>query len=742
MSVLAGGRDARVESNKVVIQRQSLLRSWLFSYEIYIILGVAILLRLYGINTTEFDVDQADIFRMAHDAVVHGHLVATSNIASIGVYNPPGIIYVLMIPAAFSANPIGGAIETALLAVFGVFLTYWFTRHYYGRVAASIASSLFAVTSAPLFYSRFMWNQNLLLFFVPLFMIVLFRGVVDRRPGWLFPALFLYGLLFQWHGSALLLAVPLAVSFLLAPQTVRWRDVVLGMLSLLVLYAPYMLWLTSTRFAVLSLLSQTGAIPSFIDNQAWLLYLHFMSPYDLPFTNKLALLYAWQNFFNWLPPVMAALISASALFALLRALFWRAKKTQSEASRMPVSRWLRVWYWVQDLRSSPYRCGLLVLLVWQAFPVLFLIKHSLLYPHYFIFLMPGPFILFGWFMAKGAEWFHTHGGGYRFVSNAIYVFVSLLLLFQGIAGLASVLDASQGNFDDHQMSYPYYNDLASVQNAVTRAHQLAQQYHAGKLVMLATTYLAANERLVNGKLCTQIQSHLICQNTNGYKHSLSSIFRYFSDQLPIASTVVDDTCLLLPGPSTGPVVVLVPPYEPVIDAFFATNYIHVVKAETSQRLSGPPFRLYVLDPLSQKWAQTTLSSNIQLIDAQTRQIQNKTFVAVRWNVLQSTPANAHAAYTYQFTYTRPKEAAQLLPQTCTLTNLHAGEQLVTLLPQGNVQDSLSVGVGHASTIPYTIMFNSIPFLPAFDTSQQSMTPFEVLKASDGQQTIPIHLNAS
>src|SRR5262249_22356171 len=80
-------------------------------------------LRLYGITTTEFDADQADIFRMAHDAVIHGHLVATSNIASIGVYNPPGIIYALMIPAAFSANPIGGAIETALLAVFGVFLT-------------------------------------------------------------------------------------------------------------------------------------------------------------------------------------------------------------------------------------------------------------------------------------------------------------------------------------------------------------------------------------------------------------------------------------------------------------------------------------------------------------------------------------------------------------------------------------------------------------------------------------------
>ena len=192
MSIPDDGHIAQAKISDSSVRRHC---SWLFSYEIYVITIIAAFLRLYGINTTEFDADQADIFHMAHNAISHVHLVATSNLASIGVYNPPGIIYVLMIPAAFNANPIGGAIETAFLAVCGVFLTYWFTRRYYGRVAATIASSLFAVTSVSVFYSRFMWNQNLLLFFVPLFIIVLFRGVVDRRPGWLFQALFLYGLL-------------------------------------------------------------------------------------------------------------------------------------------------------------------------------------------------------------------------------------------------------------------------------------------------------------------------------------------------------------------------------------------------------------------------------------------------------------------------------------------------------------------------------------------------------------------
>jgi 4-amino-4-deoxy-L-arabinose transferase-like glycosyltransferase len=736
MSVQADGQDAHEEPDKAVAQRKCLFRSWLFSYEIYIILIVAAFLRLYGIQTTEFDADQADIFRMAHDAVIHGHLVATSNIASIGIYNPPGIIYALMIPAALSANPIGGAIETALLAVLGVFLTYWFTRRYYGRVAATIASSLFAITSVSLFYSRFMWNQNLLLCFVPLFMLVLFRGVVDRKPGWLFPAIFLYGLLFEWHGSSLLLAAPLVVTWLLAPKTVRWRDIGLGILSLLVLYAPYILWLISTHFAILSLLSQVGtAPPPVVDNQFWLLYLHFITPYDLPFTNKLALLYNWQNFFNWLIPVMTYLIIAAAAFALLLVLFLSTRGKETIVSRT-LNGW---WRNMLDLRASPYRCGLLVLLVWQAFPLIMLIKHTLsLYPHYLIILMPGPFILIGICIARVAGWFYAHRGWQRLISTAIYSFAAILILLQGIAGTASVIDIVQGNFDDHQMSSPFYNDLTSVQNALTKANRLVQQYHAGRLIVVAATNSYANERMSN---CIQAPKNVICQNVDWYDRSMRGVFQYFTDQMQISSTVVDDTCLLLPGPSSQPAVILVPPYEPVIDSFFSSTYTHIVQSETSNRLGGAPFHLYVVDPLPKVTLQTTLSSNIQLVDAQTQPLQNGSSAVVRWNVLQSAPANGRAIYMYKFTYASSKQTAQLPPQVCTVTNIEAGEQLVTLLPHENVQSPLSVQVARAFTTPYIITLH-IPFSLSFDTFQQNVIPFEPLKNSAGQETIAIPLHTS
>ncbi len=736
MSVLAGGKAAHAEPNEALVQRRSLFHSWLLTYEIYVIIVFAAFLRLYGLNTTEFDADQADIFRMAHDAVIHGHLVATSNIASIGVYNPPGIIYALMIPAALSANPIGGAIETALLAIFGILLTYWFTRRYYGRVAATIASAFFAVTAVSLSYARFMWNQNLLLFFVPLFMIVLFRGVVDRKPGWLFPAILLYGLLFQWHGSALLLAAPLVVAWLLAPKTVRWRDIVLGLLSLIILYSPYLVWQVATNFDSLARFFQPGPLPPTVDAQAWLFYLHFLNPYDKPLVSGLTLLYRWQSYFNWLHPVMRVLLIAATLFVLLHALFWRKKRvgigsaqgtiptapvrksvlatdSRTGASPVPTRFSLKVWDWICDLRESPYRCGLLVLLVWQIFPLLYLSRHTLvLFPHYFIILMPGPFILIGILLAKSADWFRARGQWYRLVSIGIYACSALLLLFQGIAGAASVVDATQGHYIDKSLSFPYYNDLSSLQQALAKADQLAQQGHLIRVVVVAD-------------LATR------------------SALRYLSEQLHTSAAVVDDSCLLLPGPSAGPVVVLVPPYEAAIDSFFAANYVHVIRSETSNRLGGAPFHLYVVDPLAKATPQTTLSTNMQFVNAQMLSLQPEARIVTRWNLLQSVPASPRSTVSYQFTGMDTAKGATQAQQICTSTSVQAGDQLLAFLPHAGDQAALSIRVEHASTAPHTITTKLLGTFPlVFDTFQQDNTPWTLLKTDAGASTITVPVSSS
>jgi hypothetical protein len=102
---------------------RSKLVTWSGIWEIFPILGIAAFLRFYQLTTTEFDADQAMVFRMARDAMNHGLIPATSNIASIRIVNPPAVIYLLMIPAAFSSNPFWGAIFVGLLNVVAVLLT-------------------------------------------------------------------------------------------------------------------------------------------------------------------------------------------------------------------------------------------------------------------------------------------------------------------------------------------------------------------------------------------------------------------------------------------------------------------------------------------------------------------------------------------------------------------------------------------------------------------------------------------
>src|SRR5438067_84378 len=119
--------------------RRAMLRSWLFTWEIYPILLVTGFLRFFYIDRTEFDDDQAILFRMARDAIYHGMLPITSTTASIKTAHPPGSIYFYMLPALLSTNPLWGAVLVGIFSTIAVLLTYLFTRRYYGRLAGIVA---------------------------------------------------------------------------------------------------------------------------------------------------------------------------------------------------------------------------------------------------------------------------------------------------------------------------------------------------------------------------------------------------------------------------------------------------------------------------------------------------------------------------------------------------------------------------------------------------------------------------
>lgn len=714
------------EAGDKFIMRRYRLYSWLSCWEIYPILLIATLLRFYMINRTEFDGDQATIFSMARDAVSHGVLVATSNVASIGIVNPPAIIYILMLPAAFSANPLWGAVMTAFFATLSVLLTYVFVHRYYGRVAATIATLLYATAALPVFYSRFIWQQNLLLFFVPLYIFFLFHGAVARQRGWFALAFLLLGLLVQLHGSGLLLVVPLLVALAVAPSTVRWHDIVLGLLLVGLIYAPYMLWEASVHFYDISVLFNTTGRPSIFDAQALVLYQFLLSPYNILSISARSWLFPFIPLFTIIWWVTTGLVVISALLALGLAFGLRAAPGRVSESGSMVLKKVRLWW--SDFSASPYRCGLSILLSWQIVPLLSLLRHSIkLYPHYFIMFMPGPFILVGLFIAKAIAWLRRRGRWAVIGRGILWSGITVIVTAQTIGAAVSVVDLTSGNFVDSNRTLAglYYNDLNSLQQALSETDQIAQKHH------LNHVYIDADEATIDA-------------------------FRYLSAQMHTPTTIFSDACPLLPSLAHGPVVLLVGPHSDLTETLLP-RFVTASLVATPARLGGPPFHIYLLSSVRQPLTvQDTLASNLQLVGTQSFTFHYAPFVLTRWHFLHSQSSADETLYSYNMMpmpsiagvpslYDRGNSSnkiyhpvKQIKTVKCALTSVQAGDQLLVSfrLPSG-YQMPLNLKI-QASTIKRDdIPFGLPSFTLAFETFRPLHTTQQTLLSSTGRNFVSI-----
>ncbi len=704
-------RHSSTDEEKIPTNHAASLRSWLLSWEIYLIVFAAGLLRLYGIDTTEFDDDQAAVFRMAHDAVSHGLLVATSNIASIHIYNPPAIIYFFMLPAVFSADPLWGAVMVGVLMTLSVLLTYIFVRRYYGRGAATIAALLYAVAARPIFYSRFIWNQNLLPILTVLFLFTLFWGVVERKKGWLAPAIFLLGILVQLHASGIMLAFPLGIALLLAPKTLRWRDLLLGCVALFLSYFPYLLWEVSTNFIDVHTLLIVTKQPVFIDNKAWIFYRLFLSPYDYDhIPDKHTLLGRLVPVLTWTRDAMTALVIGGVVASLI-SVFWSRPTVFSSTEQTSTKKtlWNRVGHYLTLLRTQPARCGLLLLLVWQIAPILILTRHSIgLYAHYMIILMPGPFILIGLFVAKSNQWLQRQRVWIAIIRYGLFIFTCLLIVAQLAGSTASVLDAVRGNFNDLVISHPYYSDLHSLQNALNEADQVAQQHHYRHV------YVSSDA-------------------------STQAALRYLAQQMQTPTTVFDSAqCAVLPSSANGPAVMLIGPYSPFTEAL-VQHFTSATLVATPKRLSGSPFKLYIVQPLAEQIGGASFGNDLQLLDSKVRPFtfSGRSWLVTQWRFLHSAQPSYQKVYWYNIAqYSKPTVSKPETQSLCGFTAMQTDDTLLAPLEQigsGKYSQPSSIRVQAFTINPYTLSYGPI----SFETYRDIPSSRQPLKTSAGVDTLSI-----
>ena len=685
--------------------------SWLLAWEVYPIILLAAFLRFYQFSTTEFDADQAIIFSLARNAIVHGLVPVTTNISSIRTLNPPATVYLLMLGAVFSANPFAGVIVTGILNVLAVLFTYIVVRRYYGRFAGTVAGLFYAVAQLAVFYSGFLWNQNLLAPFIPLFLFALLWGVIERRRGWLVPAVVLWGWMIQLHGSAVLLIIPLGLACILAFKTLRWRDVFLAVALLVLIYSPYIAWEFTSHFSDLPVLLKNMGGHAVIDTKALHAYLDFLNPAVFRVTDPLNWQYKLNPLFQWGYRGMLALTACAfgfAVFAVCQSR-WKLLRFVPRGERLPArlagnattpEREIRAWW--ADLVATPQRCGLLILLAWQILPVMYLSRHSLLmFDYYLLVLMPGPFILIGIFSAQISTWLRSLRFPWPLARIAFSLLLIVLAFTLSLGSFTSNFGRSGGGTN---ISYAYYT-LHDMQNALEESDHLADVYHAHHVYISLDFYTSDALTYLAGQMQTP---HTTYQASN---------------------------CLPLPGLAQGPALMLFGP----ADASAETLLTHIAGARLvsePSRMDGPPFHLYLVQPVASSLSSISFLNNLAPAAGPAQFFASanaSSQILTRWTVLHAAVPAYGTTYTYKLdaSFHGNGTDGSTTEDTCSLSDLQPGEQLLAAfgLPTGSTTApaSLSLTGTTWTTTPYSPAYGPIHL----ETFLSQSAPEAPLQPSDG-----------
>jgi len=208
----------------------------------WLILGAILLLaaglRLTRLGLVEFKYDEATTARSALRIARDGEFPAVGMVSSEGPRNPALMSYVLAVPFAFSRDPRLAAGWVALLGVAAVGLTYWLGYTFFDWRVGAVAAVLFATSPWAVFQSRKIWAQNLPLFTI-LFVFSVLTLVTRRAPWALVPAMAAVGCLVSLHLGGLAFVLVLTVVAILFSENVQPGPLLIGLVLLLGILAPY-----------------------------------------------------------------------------------------------------------------------------------------------------------------------------------------------------------------------------------------------------------------------------------------------------------------------------------------------------------------------------------------------------------------------------------------------------------------------------------------------------------------------
>ncbi len=528
------------------------------------------ILRLLWLGDTSFLGDQAELLALGRSAASFHAIIITGIPSSIGTLNPPASAW-LYAPFALLGGPLGAALFTALANIGAIGLLYGLAARYFDRVAACMAALLYATASGPVHFSRFIWQQNLLAPVVLGFIWVIALAVVERRRGWLGWSVLLWGIATELHPTAAPLLGLIALALALTWREMRRRDIFWAAAASLALIGPTLLWELASHGADLRGVERFTQGHATLDTKALSYLVQLIQPAPPTWYGSGSTYVAVGQALTPLGWLLAALLVAAEVWLLWSLLApWLRRGFSTLRTRAGLRDPL-----TGALADAHWRL-ILTLTLWQALPLLFMLRHSRpIELHYLLVVLPGVYLSFGGFLAWARGW-PLVALARRIPSLAISpssLSIALLAIVFTLTGAQTFGVATElatihsGAFDGLTTPLHYGVPLASQQNALAQTQAAAQRFSGASVAIASTS---------------------VQQESLGYLSATSTA------GAP-ATTYVSENCVVLPAANaTGPLVTLALP---------KTAAARLLPDVTNARTLGAipvqgdtPYQLYAISP--------------------------------------------------------------------------------------------------------------------------------------------------
>lgn len=334
-----------------------------------LILGLALFLRVRGLEATKIWSDQAFTLNTAMRWVNGGPMPLASNKSSIGTINPPMIEYLYALALRIWSDVLSVSALTLVSGMVAVAAAGWGTYKVFGRRAALWTMLIFAVNPWSVFYSQLIWNQTMVPVFSALTLVCLMLYFAADEGGiYLFLSFLWASCMTQVHPGSSVQLLTMGVVFALFWRKLRVWPLLLGVSLFILTYVPYLMYENAMGWADVKAMLELAGEPAPISAASVLLsvdWLHARGLLDSA---------AYLTQFDRLATVLLA-------FSLLYAL-WAGARFFSRRHRDP-----------QAARKA---AGFGIMLLWFVFPILMYLRSAhYLQIFYLVSQLPVHFILIG-----------------------------------------------------------------------------------------------------------------------------------------------------------------------------------------------------------------------------------------------------------------------------------------------------------------------------------------------------------